>query len=246
MNGAASKELEANRTLRLLAAKRRSPGMGGAVDARCTGGQMLVDIGCSTGAFLGRMHDRYDALVGIDFIPAARSEFDNVQFLQADLRLGIPLAEAMADTVTATEVIEHIADPILLVREAFRIARPGAAFILTTPNIRYIKHLFQLVVRGRGPKTAAHHDDELLWDGSHVHYFTSSDLEALLKEAGFVGVRSRADSAGGLSTARPRPAVAVAGESAGARVSDGTAAGHGKEAGGRRAGVRRWEHGRHL
>lgn len=153
---------------------------------------MLVDIGCSTGAFLGRMHDRYDALVGIDFIPATRSEFDNVQFLQADLRLGIPLAESMADTVTATEVIEHIADPILLVREAFRIARPGAEFILTTPNVRYIKHLFQLVVRGRGPKTAAHHDDGLLWDGGHIHYFTSSDLEALLKEAGFVGVRSLA------------------------------------------------------
>ena len=185
-------EIEANRRLRLLADERRSPEAPNVVGARCTGGRMLADIGCGTGTFLKQMHDRYDTLVGIDFIPLARSGFENVQFLQADLRLGIPLGDGVADTITAIEVIEHAADPLLLVHEAFRIARPGATCILTTPNVRYIRHLFRLVLQGKGPKTAAHHDDELLWDGGHIHYFTSRDLEALLEEAGFVSVQSMA------------------------------------------------------
>ena len=153
---------------------------------------MLVDIGCGSGRFLGQLHGRYDALVGVDFIPLARSDFPNVHLVRADLRRGIPLGDRVANTITAIEVIEHVADPILLVREAFRIARPGAEFILTTPNVRYVRHLFQLVVQGQGPKTASHRSDELLWDGGHIHYFTSKDLVGLLKDAGFLLVRSTA------------------------------------------------------
>ncbi len=192
MRTAASTEIEANRKLRLLADERRTPGAPNAVEAHCPGGRMLVDIGCGTGTFLRQMGDQYDTLVGVDFIPFARSDVDSVQLLRADLRLGIPLGDGVADTITAIEVVEHAADPILVVREAYRIARPGAEFIITTPNIRYVRHLFRLVLQGKGPKTAGYHDDELLWDGGHIHYFTSKDLEALFKEAGFVSVRSTA------------------------------------------------------
>lgn len=192
MRTATSIEIEASRRLRLLADARRTPGAPNPVSAHCTGGRVLADIGCGTGTFLKQMRDRYDTLVGIDFIPSTRSEFDNVHLLRADLRLGIPLADGVADTITAIEVVEHAADPLLLVREAFRIAKPGAECILTTPNVRYVRHLIRLVLQGKGPKTAGYHDDELLWDGGHIHYFTSKDLEALFKKAGFVSVRSMA------------------------------------------------------
>lgn len=184
------KEIEANRTIRLLLEKRRSLGTPNPVEARCAGGGMLVDIACGSGRFLGRVHDRYDTLVGIDFIPVARSDLDNVHFVRADLRQGIPLDDRVANTITAIETIEHMADPILLVREAFRIARPGAEFILTTPNIRFVRHLARLILQGEGPRTAGWRDNEVLWDGGHVHYFTSKDLVALLKRAGFVSIRA--------------------------------------------------------
>ena len=153
---------------------------------------MLVDVGCGAGAFVRRMRDRYGSLVGIDFIPQARSDLDNVHFVRADLRHGIPLGDGVADMVTAIDVIEHMASPALLAREALRIARPGGEFVLTTPNVRYVRQLFRLIVRGEGPRTASRYDDELLWDGGHLHYFTSKDLVALLKGVGFVSVRSTA------------------------------------------------------
>ena len=191
MTAATRGEIGSNWAARVRSARRRRDGPNPVSD-RCHGGRMLVDVGCGFGAFLGQLHDRYDALVGIDFVPLTRAEFDNVHLVRGDLRQGLPLSGDVADTVTAIEVIEHVADPILLVQEAFRILRPGGELMLTTPNIRYVRHAFRLIVQGRGPKTSGLNDDRLLWDGGHIHYFTSKDLVALLWEAGFVSVEASA------------------------------------------------------
>ena len=204
LSTAVKAEIEANRMGRLQAERRRRSVGANPVTDRCAGGRVLVDIGCGTGALIRQVHDRYDTVVGIDFIPLKRPEFANALVLRADLRDGIPLTDGVAETLTATELIEHIADPTLLVREAFRIARPGAEFVLTTPNVRYVRHLLRLVVQGRGPKTSGLGDDDLLWDGGHIHYFTSKDVVTLLEDAGFISVRSMAliDPRGFLSPIR--------------------------------------------
>ena len=54
--------------------------------------------------------------------------------------------------------------------------------IISTPNIRYWRHLFSLTVKGRFPKTSG---DTEHWDGGHLHYFTYKDIELLLSEHGF-------------------------------------------------------------
>ena len=185
-------EIQANHTLRVQAARRSLTPSANPVRDRCTGGRVLVDIGCGFGGFLKQMRDRYDTLIGLDFVPLGRPDADNVHLARADLRQGIPLSDGVADTVTAVEVIEHVASPVLLVEEAFRITRPGGELIITTPNVRYMRHLIRLFVQGHGPKTSAHRQDEVLWDGGHIHYFTSSDVVALFRDAGFVSIRSLA------------------------------------------------------
>lgn len=89
-------------------------------------------------------------------------------------------------------MIEHVANPVLLVEEAFRITRPGGELMVTTPNVRKVRHLFRLFVQGHGPRTSTFRQDEVLWDGGHIHYFTSNDLVALFRDAGFVSIRSLA------------------------------------------------------
>ncbi|RYG73772.1 methyltransferase domain-containing protein, partial [bacterium] len=41
------------------------------------------------------------------------------------------------DTVTAFQVIEHIDDDELFMKEIYRVLKPGGKAILTTPNIKY-------------------------------------------------------------------------------------------------------------
>lgn len=192
MTKARQTEIEANHALRPLLEQQRSWTDLRMLAERCSGGRVLVDVGCGAGTFLGQVRDHYNVVVGIDFIPLQRSRHDNVHLVRADLRNGIPLPDSVATTLTAIELIEHIADPAGLIREAFRVARPGAELILTTPNVRYVRHLFRLVVQGRGPRTSSERHDDVLWDGGHIHYFTAKDIAVLLNDAGFVSVRARA------------------------------------------------------
>jgi SAM-dependent methyltransferase len=122
---------------------------------------------------------------------AGRSE-GNWRFIQADLDGPFPLPSNHASAVTATQVIEHVADPSHFIVEAHRILRPGGVLVLTTPNIRYIKHIARLVVMGRGPSTSSGEAIDGSWDDGHLHYFTHADLRLLLVKGGFCDVRSQA------------------------------------------------------
>ncbi len=47
----------------------------------------------------------------------------------------LPYPDALFDVVTATEVIEHLEDFRRVVREIYRVLKPGGVCILSTPNI---------------------------------------------------------------------------------------------------------------
>src|SRR5207244_8437663 len=65
--------------------------------------------------------------------------------------------------------------------------------VATTPNIRYARHIWSLVVQGSGPKTSARQEfTETNWDDGHIHFFTPADLASIMREAGFRRFRTRA------------------------------------------------------
>ena len=82
--------------------------------------------------------------------------------------------------VTLIEVIEHVTDPLRLLRAAATFLRPGGMLYLTTPNFNSLsRHLL-------GASWSAIHPRE------HRSYFTVGLLGSLLKTFGFAvrGVRT--------------------------------------------------------
>jgi SAM-dependent methyltransferase len=172
-------------------------------------GGVVVDVGCGDGALAAALGSLTSAgagpaapgaarrvVVGVDLAraPLGAARARGVAPVQADLDgAGVPLRSGCADAVTSLDVIEHVFDPAAHVAEAFRLLRPGGRLVLTTPNTRFVGHVADLVLRGRGPRTSY---DGLGWDGGHLHYFTFRDVRGLVASAGFavereVGVAAR-------------------------------------------------------
>jgi SAM-dependent methyltransferase len=153
------------------------------IDRYFAGGDLVVDLGCGNEAWIDAVRSRYARAVGIDIsagaMPPRGGPIESWEFIQRDLNEGaLPFPDGCADGVLANQVIEHVANPLHFVAEACRVLRPGGVFVATTPNVRYLRHVLRLVIRGCGPMTSgAALRTPQVWDDGHVHFFTARDLE---------------------------------------------------------------------
>ena len=148
---------------------------------RVTGSGNLVDIGCSTGQFLGLAKGAGFACGGIEF---SRESADYVT-----AQTGLPvergsihdsqLAAESCDVLTMFDVIEHVTDPLSDLAAAYRLLRPGGWLVLSTPNIDglFPKASYTLAnVLNYWPHPEAPH---------HLYQFSVKTLSALVEKAGF-------------------------------------------------------------
>jgi 2-polyprenyl-3-methyl-5-hydroxy-6-metoxy-1,4-benzoquinol methylase len=159
------------------------------VESALDGAQRLLDVGCGIGNLIGVARGRCRTVHGCDISEVAAREAcgRGVIAVCADLNGGaLPYRSGAFDQATCLEVIEHVVDPLQLLRELQRVLRPAGRLILTTPNIRYVRNVARLVWRGEFPHTTT---DTFVWGGGHLHYFTRRDLGGLLVRAGFEAPR---------------------------------------------------------
>jgi 2-polyprenyl-3-methyl-5-hydroxy-6-metoxy-1,4-benzoquinol methylase len=92
----------------------------------------LLDIGCGT----GWLADEFATYTGIDgsaqAVEQARELGRNV--LQGNVDEPLPFADEEFDAVVIKDVLEHVADPAALVREARRVLRPEGLLFASSPD----------------------------------------------------------------------------------------------------------------
>lgn len=91
---------------------------------------VLVDFGCGNRPYEELFRSHVSRYVGVDVTQNASGTVDHV--VPPGER--IPLPAASADTVLSTQVLEHVAEPALYLREAARVLRPGGILLLTCPG----------------------------------------------------------------------------------------------------------------
>ena len=148
-------------------------------------GKVLLDIGCGNGVVTLHALKNYEYVIGTDISLKALTSIPPKTFpvLQSNLNRGfIPLKDKSVDSVICLDVIEHLYDPLLLIKEIHRILRVNGELVVTTPNSRFIKHITDLLLRGTSPKTNL---DKEGYDGGHLHYFTFTDMKKILTDYDF-------------------------------------------------------------
>ncbi len=151
----------------------------------------LLDIGCGEGNVTELYRVRKGCEThGIEIADQAieRAVARGVQARKWDLNeYPYPFEEASFDTVAIVDVLEHVIDPLMLLRESRRILREGGRAIVCVPNFARIGNRARLLVLG-DPRDILH------WGGygdgmEHLHWFTQPKLRAFMQEAGFRDIR---------------------------------------------------------
>jgi ubiquinone/menaquinone biosynthesis C-methylase UbiE len=115
--------------------------------------------------------DMTDEMLALARRNAADAGAENVEFLKGDIE-SIPLPDASVDVIISNCVINLSADKREVLREAFRVLKPGGRFAVS-----------DVVVRGEVPPEVRRSME--LWVGCVAGALEEREFEALLREAGF-------------------------------------------------------------
>lgn len=146
----------------------------------------LLDVGAGTGIFMHLARERGWKPEGIDICPLtaekAASEFD--------LKITVGPFEDLHfdgrrfDAAAMLDVLEHVLDPLTILRKVHSLLRPGAALAIAVPNQRcLLTVLVGAYARAGGP--GARSLLGRLYVPPHLHYFTPKTLRRMVETAGF-------------------------------------------------------------
>ena len=147
-------------------------------------GSAYVEIGCGFGFGLDiGTHAMGWTCRGMD--PAKLAEVGR-DLLGVDITLAYfnpdTVADASCDVIMATEVLEHLPDPVAFLREVHRGAKADGVVVLTTPDVAAVQ-----------PAIAKGALNATLSIGLHLILHSRASLEGALRAAGFSHIRIESD-----------------------------------------------------
>lgn len=146
-------------------------------------GKKILEFGCSTGFLSRHLAERGCTVTGVEIdaeaAEKARQWCDRV--LVADLNQP-DWADNFPhnyDTILFGDVLEHLIDPALVLREAAKLLLPGGRVVISLPNIAYWKIRLNLLM-GKFEYTSVG-----IMDVTHLRFFTPSTARKLIEESGY-------------------------------------------------------------
>jgi len=139
-------------------------------------GAKVLDLGCATGEFALAAKARYQVW-GTDISSYAIECAKNLNPEIAERFVAgrfedLALAGQSFDAVAAWDVVEHLPDPLAVLKKAVALLKPGGVMLLSTPNIG--APLAGLLGRRWAFMTPP----------EHLNFFSRATLSLLLQEAG--------------------------------------------------------------
>jgi SAM-dependent methyltransferase len=111
---------------------------------------VLLDIGCQTGINTLRLAETIGTcrVIGLEFNARTlrQAAAQGIKPIAGDANRPLPLPDNSVDVVTAMDVLEHLVDPRMLVRESFRVLRPNGYAVFATPNLASWHNIFALLI----------------------------------------------------------------------------------------------------
>ena len=146
-------------------------------------GNRVLDVGCGSGEIsLEIQRAGYD-VVGLDFSQVAIdiAAKQGLPCHVVDVDEGIPFDDNEFDFVWATDVLEHVFDPIFVLKEMNRVLVPGGVLLATIPYGLHLSHRVRALV-GKSYQEGVY---KKYRQYKHHTFFSVGLLKYMLEEATF-------------------------------------------------------------
>ncbi len=91
---------------------------------------VVYDLGCGVRPYEKEILSAAEKYIGVDW---SATMHDMKADIVADLNKPLPIGDEVADTVASFQVMEHLSEPLIFLKEANRILKKEGFFILTVP-----------------------------------------------------------------------------------------------------------------
>ena len=151
-------------------------------------GQRVLELGTGPGTVTRILHSKGCKVTGVEMDPeslATCAPFCE-RTLQANLEdpeWAKPLAGEKFDAIICADVLEHLRDPRPLLGQLAAFLAEGGSVLMSLPNASHLTILASLL-GGRFP-----YQQKGLLDNTHLKFYGREDLDALLRECGFLWQR---------------------------------------------------------
>jgi 2-polyprenyl-3-methyl-5-hydroxy-6-metoxy-1,4-benzoquinol methylase len=166
------------------------------------GTKRVLDVGCATGYLAQALVERGCTVSGIEFDEEAAEEARPhlERLVVGDIEkidLGETFGDDRFDVVVFGDVLEHLRDPLPVLRSARKLLADRGSVVASIPNIAHGSVRLALMA-GRFD-----YQPLGLLDSTHVRFFTRSSIEDLFREADLVPIDVRRTTAGFFDTPVP-------------------------------------------
>jgi 2-polyprenyl-3-methyl-5-hydroxy-6-metoxy-1,4-benzoquinol methylase len=148
------------------------------------GPNVVLDIGCAAGR-LGRTLlelRRAVEVIGVEIYGPAADEAAKCYTMvyKEDIEhLNLPY-KGYFDFVVCGDILEHLSDPLTLVKKIHVWIKTGGYFIASVPNIRYWRVLRDLIIFGKWEYVEAG-----ILDNTHLRFFTQQSFLRMIENGNF-------------------------------------------------------------
>ncbi|HEA83726.1 MAG TPA: class I SAM-dependent methyltransferase [Thermodesulfobacterium geofontis] len=142
-----------------------------------------LDLGCGTGNYTLELHKKGFEVIGLDsskeMLKVARKKVPELLFINGDAYF-LPFKDQVFNLVVSITMFEFIKEPTKVMKEIYRVLKPGGEVLIGTMNGRSLWFLFKRI-KSLFVETAYR----------YARFYTPKELKNFCQKAGFKNIETR-------------------------------------------------------
>ena len=140
----------------------------------------ILDVGSASGMMANEVSKIFPEakITAVDVYKKAvdygKSHYPHINFVVADAH-SLPFPDNAFDLIICYETIEHVINPLSVIKEAKRVVKKGGRIVLAMDSGSFLFRAVWFIWEKTQGK---------VWQGAHLHPFRHTELEDVIKKSG--------------------------------------------------------------